>query len=100
MPTTSTKQPSWKFDSESVAQRGECFKSFELGQVSLGGYSSLLEVTCFGLVGMLLLFLHEAYLDCLVAVVLKSLYLSNHTRTCFDNSARNVLSVINRCSYL
>ena len=43
-------------------------KIIELGQVSLGGYSSLSEVALLSLIGMLLLFILEAQLDCLIAI--------------------------------
>ena len=63
----------------------------ELGQVSLGRCSGLLEVTLEGLRDMLLSDVLIAYLDGAVAILLHSLDLSNDARTGFDNSAWDVL---------
>ena len=63
----------------------------ELGQVSLGRCSGLLEVTLEGLRDVLLSDVLVAYLDGAVAILLHSLDLSNDARTGFDNSAWDVL---------
>ena len=68
-------------------------KSFELGQVALWLHSGFLKMTCLWLRRVLVLLLLEAKLKCLITVFFKSLYLSNYTRTYFDNSARHILAV-------
>ncbi len=65
----------------------QCIKSFELSQVFLGCYSSLLKVAQQRLRGMLFLLILETQLNSSIAIFFYSLYLSNNTRTCFDNSA-------------
>ena len=77
-----------EIDCNSVAQFVFAFKSFELGQVTLGSYSSLLEVTSLGLGCVLLLLILEAQLESIIAVGSDSLDLSNYTRTYFDNRKR------------
>ena len=76
-----------------VTQIQFTLKTFELSQVFLGCYSSLLEVTHQGLCSVLLLLVLEAQLYGCVAVFFYSLHLSNNTRTCFDNSAWHVLAL-------
>ena len=68
-------------------------KSFELGQESLRFHSGLLEMTCHGLGGVLVLLLDKTQLQSLVTVGFNSLHLSDNARTYFDNSARHVLAV-------
>ncbi len=65
----------------------QCIKSFELSQVFLGCYSCLLEVSQQRLGSMLFLLVLETQLHSGIAVFFYRLYLSNNTRTCFDNSA-------------
>ena len=65
----------------------QCIKSFELSQVFLGCYSCLLEVSQQRLCGMLLFHILEAQLYSSITIFFYCLYLSNNTRTCFDNSA-------------
>ena len=72
---------------------GVTLKTFELGQVSLRCYTGFFEVTHFGLCSVLLFLLLEAELQRFVAVGFNCLNLSNNTRTYFDNSARNILTV-------
>ena len=68
-------------------------ETLELGQVALGSHTGLLEVTELGLGAVLFLLLLETKLQGIVAVGLNCLDLSNHTRTYFDNSARQILAV-------
>ena len=78
---------------DGVAESVSVTKSFELGQVSLGCYTGLTEVTELGLGEVFLLLVFETKLESLVAVGLYSLNLSNNTRTYFDNSARYIATV-------
>ena len=80
-------------DCESLTQLGKSFERFELGQVSLGSHSCFLEKTGLGLVGVFFRFFLKTYLDSLVAIFLKSFYLSDNAGTNFDNSARHVFAV-------
>ncbi len=68
-------------------------KSFELGQVALGSYSGLLEVTGHGVGCVLLFLLLEAELHGGIAVLVNRFHLSNYAGAYFDNSARHVLAV-------
>ena len=70
----------------SVTQIQFSLKFFELGQVFLGCYSSLLEVTHQRLCSVLLLLVLEAQLNSCIAVLF-------YTRTCFDNSAWYILTL-------
>ena len=78
---------------DNVAGFVSLFKSFELGQVSLGGYSGFFEVSHFGLGGMFLFLFDETHLYGLIAVSFNRFYLSNYAGTYFDNSAWNIFSL-------
>ena len=78
---------------EGVAQIQLLFKSGELGQVTLGLYAGLLEVSQQGSVSMLLGCFLEAELNGLVAILLNTLQLSNDAGTQFNNSAWYVLNL-------
>ena len=78
---------------DSITQVEFLFETGELGQVSLGCYSCLLEVAHERSNGVLLLGIFEAELDSIVAILLYALDLSNNTRTQFDNSAWYILTL-------
>ena len=78
--------------SESVSQCGGIFK-LELGQVSLRGYTGFFEVAGHRLGSVFLFFVLETQLHSLITIFFDSFNLSNHTRTYFDNGARNIFSV-------
>ena len=80
-------------DSQLVAHFQALFKVFELNQVSLRGYSGLLEMSGFRLVRVLFSFFLKAQLNSRIAVRFYGLDLSNHTRTCFDNSAWQIFTI-------
>ena len=69
------------------------FETTELGQVTLGGNTSLLEVTEQRSRSILLLCLLETYLNGSVTILLNALDLGYHARTYFDYSARHILAV-------
>ena len=69
------------------------FIKCELGQVSLWCCAGLLEVSHQRMARVLLWFLLETHLNCVVAIFLDTFDLSDNTRTYFDNSAWNVLSI-------
>ncbi len=78
---------------EGVTELNLFAKSFELGQVPLGCYSGLLEVSGHGVGCVLLFLLFEAELHGGVAVLVNRFHLSNYAGAYFDNSARHVLAV-------
>ena len=82
-----------KVDRDDVAGFVSLIKSFELGQVSLGGYSGFFEVAHFGLGGVFLFLIEETHLYGFVSVSFNRLYLSNYAGTYFDNSAWNIFSL-------
>lgn len=68
-------------------------ETFELNQMSLRSYSSLVKMAFLSTVGVLFAFFFKAQLNGFVAVSLNRLDLSNNTGTGFNNSAWNVLSI-------
>ena len=78
---------------DSVTKVQFLVKTCELGQVSLGCHTGLLEVAERRSRSVLLLLVLKAELDGIVAVTLYALYLSDYTRTQFDNSAWYVLTL-------
>ena len=82
-----------QFYSYSITQIQLCRKFFELSQVFLGCYSSLLKMAHQRFCSMLLFLILEAQLNSCIAVLFYSLHLSNNTRTCFDNSAWHVFAL-------
>ena len=68
-------------------------ETFELNQMSLRSYSSLVKMAFLCTVGVLFAFFFKAQLHGFVAVSLNRLDLSNNTGTGFNNSAWNVLSI-------
>ncbi len=81
------------FNGYGVAKVQFLVEACELGQVSLGSHSSLLEVSHQGCRSILLLCLLETELNGIVTILLYTLDLSNHTRTQFDNSAWYILTL-------
>jgi hypothetical protein len=67
--------------------------TLELSEVLHWSYACLLEVTHYRLRNVLFCRFLEAYLNSFVAVVLYGLNLRNYTRTYFNYSAWNVLSI-------
>ena len=82
-----------KVNCDCVAELVLAVKSFELGQVALGSYSGFLEVTGKRRGCVFVLFLDKANLKRIITVGFSGFYLSNYTRTYFDNSARHVFAV-------
>jgi hypothetical protein len=80
-------------NSNGIAEFVLAVETFELGQVALGCYTGFFEVTEFGFGAVLFFLLLESELEGVVAIGLNGFHLANYTRTYFDNSARNVLSV-------
>ena len=76
-----------------IAQVELCFKVFELSQVPFGGYAGLCKMSHQGFRGMLFLLILKTELNSCITVLFNRLQLSNHTRTCFDNSAWNIFSL-------
>ena len=68
-------------------------ETFELNQMSLRCYSSLVKMAFFSTVGVLFVLFFKAQLNSFVAVSLHRFDLSNDTGTGFNNSAWNVLSI-------
>src|SRR5690554_6972272 len=66
---------------------------FELGQVSLGRYPGFFKVPFFSVRRVFVFFINKPELNGIVTVVVNGFYLSNHARTCFDNSAWNIFSL-------
>ena len=65
----------------------------ELSEVAFGGGVGFGEVAFHSLRGVALFLLAKSELDSLIAIFLNSSHLCNNTRTSFNNSARNLLSV-------
>ena len=82
-----------QINGNSVTQIQFLFKTCELGQVSLGSSTSFLKVSHKRSARVFLLSFLEAELHGCITIFLHTLNLSYYTRTSFDNSAWNILSI-------
>ncbi len=78
---------------EYITGFGFICETFELNQMSLRSYTSLVKMAFFGLVGVFFSFFLKTQLNGCITVCFNSLYLCNYARTGFNYSAWNVLSL-------